>query len=155
MRKPLTIVAATFAVLALGAGAAAQNPPRPIAPPTIVIVEARPADNIDGAALFQAYCASCHGRNGKGDGPAARAIRTPVPDLTQIAAAHPGTDCWLHVLAELRTGHRNDWEPNVSRTDLDMPNWEPILRSMSSVDPAMGRLRLTNVSRYVASIQAK
>jgi hypothetical protein len=155
MRKPLTIVVATFAMLALGASAAAQNPPRPSAPPTIVIVEARPAGNIDGATLFQAYCASCHGRNGKGDGPAARAIRTPVPDLTQIAATHPGTDCWLHVLADLSTGHRSDREPKVSETDLDMPNWEPILRSMSSVDPAMGRLRLINVSRHVASIQVK
>jgi mono/diheme cytochrome c family protein len=47
-----------------------------------------------GAALYQRYCASCHGANGLGDGPAAGAMAPPpsnlaagrrsVPDLMQV-----------------------------------------------------------------------
>ena len=154
MRKPLTFLAVVLAVVTLTAGVAAQSPPRLGAPPTIVVVEARPTSSLDGATLFQAYCTSCHGRNGRGDGPAASVIPTPVPDLTQISATHPGTDCYLHVLADLTAGHRSAWEPKVSERDLDMPNWGPMFRALSA-NPDFGHLRLRNVSRYVATIQAQ
>ncbi len=32
-------------------------------------------------AMFQPYCAPCHGEKGRGDGPAARPLVPPVPDL--------------------------------------------------------------------------
>jgi len=38
-----------------------------------------------GAALFAQHCASCHGPQGQGDGPAAKDLTPPPPDLT---AAH-------------------------------------------------------------------
>ena len=124
------------------------------APPTAIVVAGRPTNSIDGATRFQAHCASCHGSNGRGDGPAARAIPIPVPDLTQISATHPGTDCLLHVLTDLTEGHRAAWQPKVSERDLDMPNWGPMFRALSA-NPDFGRLRLRNVSRYVATIQAQ
>jgi mono/diheme cytochrome c family protein len=43
-----------------------------------------------GAPLFQRYCASCHGTQGKGDGPAAASLRTKPADLTHIAARRGG-----------------------------------------------------------------
>ncbi len=39
----------------------------------------------DGARLYQEYCAACHGVEGKGDGPMARAMRKPPRDLTLMA----------------------------------------------------------------------
>jgi integrase len=37
------------------------------------------------------YCASCHGRSGKGDGPTASALKIPPPaNLTTIAARNRG-----------------------------------------------------------------
>jgi mono/diheme cytochrome c family protein len=39
----------------------------------------------DGASLYVAYCASCHGRTGHGDGPVAQYLRIPPTDLTRIA----------------------------------------------------------------------
>ena len=39
-----------------------------------------------GAASFQQYCASCHGTDARGNGPAAAALRTRPADLTRIAA---------------------------------------------------------------------
>jgi tetratricopeptide (TPR) repeat protein/mono/diheme cytochrome c family protein len=39
---------------------------------------------------FQAYCASCHGMQGRGDGPTARALSTPPADLRRIAFRRGG-----------------------------------------------------------------
>jgi mono/diheme cytochrome c family protein len=153
MRKPLTFITVVLAVVALAASVAAQSPPRPSAPPTIVVVNAHPTTSIDGATLFQAYCSSCHGTAGRGDGPAARALSAPVPDLTRYSRTHNG-DCLRSVLAELQTGHRNPTEAKVSEKDLDMPNWAPIFTSISR-DRTMGYLRLSNVARHVATIQAQ
>jgi hypothetical protein len=36
-------------------------------------------------AIYEERCASCHGVNGKGDGPVAAALTVPPPDLTTIA----------------------------------------------------------------------
>jgi len=38
-----------------------------------------------GAMLFRTHCASCHGADARGAGPAAAAMRTPPPDLTTFA----------------------------------------------------------------------
>ena len=43
-----------------------------------------------GSEFYQRYCASCHGLDGKGDGPAASALKAPPADLTRIAARRGG-----------------------------------------------------------------
>jgi mono/diheme cytochrome c family protein len=37
-----------------------------------------------GAQLFARFCASCHGAQGRGDGPVAPALKVEVPDLTRL-----------------------------------------------------------------------
>ena len=159
MRKPLAFIAVVLTILALAASAAAQSPGSTAAvtraaaaPPRINLVNARPTNNVDGRVIFQAYCSSCHGTFGRGDGPAARAIRTPVPDLTHYADLHP--NCEEALIAALEAGHRGDGERPISESDLDMPNWTPIFRSMSS-NPGVAYLRVRNVSRYIVTIQAR
>jgi len=44
-----------------------------------------------GAESFQKYCASCHGTDARGNGPAAAALRARPADLTRIAARRGGT----------------------------------------------------------------
>src|ERR1700692_3174661 len=44
----------------------------------------------NGAEMYTAYCAACHGANGKGDGPAAVALKVPPTDLTQLSAKNNG-----------------------------------------------------------------
>jgi mono/diheme cytochrome c family protein len=39
---------------------------------------------VEGRDLFVRYCASCHGVNGTGDGPAAAALQPPPADLTRL-----------------------------------------------------------------------
>jgi len=43
-----------------------------------------------GSEFYQRYCASCHGLEGKGDGPAAAVLEPPPKDLTRIAARRGG-----------------------------------------------------------------
>lgn len=38
-----------------------------------------------GSDVFRVYCASCHGKEAKGDGPVASALRVRPPDLTLLA----------------------------------------------------------------------
>ena len=43
-----------------------------------------------GRGEFATYCASCHGVDAKGGGPAGAALLTPPPDLTRLAARRGG-----------------------------------------------------------------
>ncbi len=49
---------------------------------------------VDGATLYPQHCASCHGADGRGDGPAAKGLRIPPADLTQ-------EHLWAHSDGEL------------------------------------------------------
>lgn len=42
-------------------------------------------DEMSGKALYGRFCASCHGIEGRGDGPVAASLNVEVPDLTSIA----------------------------------------------------------------------
>jgi mono/diheme cytochrome c family protein len=43
-----------------------------------------------GTQTYQQHCTACHGLGGRGDGPAAAALKTPPSDLTRIAARRNG-----------------------------------------------------------------
>ena len=45
-------------------------------------------DANDGKAIYQSYCATCHGDSGEGDGPFARAMSKPPKNLTLLAVRH-------------------------------------------------------------------
>jgi mono/diheme cytochrome c family protein len=44
----------------------------------------------DGATLYRGYCASCHGLEGRGDGPVAPAMNYVIQDLRTIQARNGG-----------------------------------------------------------------
>ena len=41
--------------------------------------------------MYTNYCAVCHGTEGKGNGPAADALKTPPADLTMLSKKNGGT----------------------------------------------------------------
>ena len=43
-----------------------------------------------GAELYARFCEACHGPQGYGDGPVAKALAVAVPDLTRIARRNEG-----------------------------------------------------------------
>lgn len=45
---------------------------------------------MSGMEMYEQLCASCHGPEGRGDGPVASLIKVPVPDLTRIAEREGG-----------------------------------------------------------------
>jgi len=48
-------------------------------------------ESITGQQLYARYCASCHGMQGRGDGPVASSLTIEVPDLTLLARRAGGT----------------------------------------------------------------
>jgi mono/diheme cytochrome c family protein len=76
------VLAACAAALAIAAGpAAAQTAPSAQTDP---LAQA-------GERLYVRYCAVCHGKSGRGDGPFAGILRTAPADLTTIAARRGGS----------------------------------------------------------------
>src|SRR4051812_41151724 len=58
--------------------------------PSIKKVALTPTSAASGKEMFAEYCAACHGISGKGDGPAAAALKTQPADLTRLAATNGG-----------------------------------------------------------------
>jgi mono/diheme cytochrome c family protein len=143
IRGPNFIAASVLAAVLGGSVAAVAQ-----APPEVKTGPPRGFVGIEGAETFKAFCASCHGANATGNGPAAPALKTPVPDLTTMAK-RSGT---FDKLAVERVILGSDKMPPAHGT-LTMPIWGPIFTSVGSQTTAM--LRAKNLVDYLASIQAK
>jgi mono/diheme cytochrome c family protein len=52
--------------------------------------KSRETAQLSGMEMYQQLCASCHGVDGRGDGPVAPLIKIGVPDLTRIAYRNGG-----------------------------------------------------------------
>lgn len=85
MRNGLAACALVFAVTlaVMGAGCAPVASQAPDESPDSLLASV-------GAGYFQEYCASCHGVEARGDGPAAAALSPRPADLTRIAARRQG-----------------------------------------------------------------
>ena len=59
------------------------------------------AEQTSGAADYAAFCASCHGAGGKGDGELADGLDQKPSDLTQLAAANGGAFPTTRVMAQI------------------------------------------------------
>jgi mono/diheme cytochrome c family protein len=102
------------------------------------------------AQMYKAYCASCHGVEGKGDGPAASALKAQATDLTQLSKKNGGqfpaarVNSVLSGTAEL-AAHGSE----------EMPVWGPVFRKMGTDNGSHARLRIDNLTKYLESMQAK
>jgi hypothetical protein len=105
--------------------------------------------SLKGPDLFRSYCASCHGRDGKGDGPVAPALNSKVPDLTTISQRHGGVfpEKWV---SELIEGPKSI----LAHGSREMPIWGPLFHQIEN-DHDYGQVRLKNVTDYLRSIQQK
>lgn len=129
-------------VLALGTAVAQTKP-------TIKEVPAKMTRSLDGKDLFGHYCAVCHGIDGKGNGPAAAALKRPPNDLTQLSRKNGGKFPTLAVKMSI-TGGSNVMEHGTR----EMPMWGSVL-SETGQQVAMGQMRVQALLEYVEQIQAK
>jgi mono/diheme cytochrome c family protein len=116
---------------------------------------ARPTEQVarllQGEQLFKAYCASCHGRTGKGDGPFVQALKTPPADLSLLTQRNGGTFPRERVIRLIEEGKPAE-EAHGSK---EMPVWGPIFAAMSHDSFKATNPRVEDVVSYLESIQGK
>ena len=92
--------------------------------------------------MFDSYCAVCHGKAGKGDGPAAPAMKTPPSDLTGLTQKNSGKYPAAHLAAVIR-----GQAETAAHGNKDMPVWGPLFSSISQGHEGQVQQRITNLVR--------
>jgi mono/diheme cytochrome c family protein len=105
--------------------------------------------SVQGPDLFRAYCAPCHGDDGKGNGPVAPALNAKPADLTTIAQRNGGVFPSKRV-RDIISGD----DVIVAHGSREMPVWGPIFHQIEW-DRDLGDVRLRNIVKYLESIQGK
>jgi mono/diheme cytochrome c family protein len=105
--------------------------------------------SVKGPDLYRAYCATCHGPNGKGDGPTAAALKTRPADLTLLSKKNQGKFPENQV-REFIAGD----QVSASHGSREMPVWGPIFHRIEE-DQDFGNVRLKNLVKYLETIQQK
>ena len=147
MSTPTKLFVVAGVILGLAVGVSAQSVPTANPVVKVVRVPVRPIGTCDGRANFEAYCASCHGADAQGLGPAARGLETPPADLTLILVRHGGSFPSAHVRESIRGNH-------ADAALREMPEWDRVLRSVSRSDQELD-IRLINLVHYLESVQQR
>ncbi len=108
-------------------------------------------DVISGAYTFRTHCASCHGVDGKGEGPLADSLRFHPADLTSIAKRHGGS-----FPTELVVRIVDGRQPSKSHGAPDMPVWGDAFKNADTgYDEKQVREKIHNVVAYLKTLQVK
>lgn len=106
--------------------------------------------HIDGHQLFKTFCASCHGENGHGNGPAAETLRHVPPDLSRFAAKNGG------VFPSERLARIIDGRDVPSHGNNEMPVWGDAFRILpEGASAETVKARIAAVVKFLDSIQAR
>jgi len=138
------LIASTGWVLSLATGLPADQTTVPKNPDLVI-------RSVAGRDLFEFYCASCHGRDGKGAGHAAPALKVQPPDLTKLSERNRGTFPAARIEAVLRGETRLSTPAHGSS---EMPVWGPIFKGLDNRDE-VNAARIENLVKYLESIQAR
>jgi mono/diheme cytochrome c family protein len=110
-----------------------------------------PMRPVDGATIFRNNCAACHGLEGRGHGPASKALKRNVPDLTRLSQRNGGTFPAAHVRTAIMFGGDDLLSGHGAKP---MPSWGAIFHEIE-FDQDLGNVRLENVTKYLESLQQK
>jgi mono/diheme cytochrome c family protein len=138
---PVLMVVAAFALTS-----AAQEPPKK----TIQHMPMKPTSPASGKEMFTHYCAACHGAEGKGNGPAAEALKTPPSDLTALSKNNGGTYPALKVASAIRGAAKV-----AAHGSQEMPVWGDLFRTMSGGHQTEVDQRIANLVSYIKSLQSQ
>lgn len=143
MRLSTRLTGSLLLILCFGTSGSSQQKP------TIEHVPPQETDPTSGPEMYRAYCAVCHGLDGKGDGPAAPALRRMPSDLT-ILAKKNGGEFPVFRVSNIITGDAAV-QAHGSR---EMPMWGDVFRDIQRND-AIVKLRVHNLIQYLISLQQK
>ena len=128
----------------------------PVPPPEPSVQAAAPMHEVKaapkpmtGEQLYTAYCASCHGVDGKGNGPAAPALKTKLPDLTLMAKKKAGKFPEGDVFQVIKWGGGI-----VGHGSKEMPVWGTAFRTLDHEEAEVNQ-RIKSLIQYLESIQQK
>jgi len=105
-------------------------------------------ESLEGRDLFRAYCATCHGMDGRGGGPGAASLKSAPPDLTQIARRRGG----IFPVAGVERIIAGEETASKTHGMREMPVWGPILSQIQQ-DQSLGKVRIRNLAKYLESLQ--
>jgi mono/diheme cytochrome c family protein len=155
--RAIGIGALVFALLVVYRTSGFQGVPPGQLPPQERPKPQTPADqkghsvqSVQGSVLYGAYCASCHGLDGRGNGPVAAVLKVPPPDLTRITQRHGGK--FPRELVEKTILGEN--AATIAHGSREMPVWGPIFGQIEW-DQDLRAVRVRNLSDYLASIQER
>lgn len=103
-----------------------------------------------GSEMYRAYCASCHGPSGQGNGPVATDLNVGMPDLTRMAQRNQGVFPELSVVQIIRGEGATRAHGNV-----DMPVWGPVFRTFDGRRDTALHQRVANLTRFLAGLQVR
>ena len=146
----MKFISAALALAMLLTFAIAQQSAPAQSAPVVKHVPITQASPYSGKEMFDSYCAVCHGKDGKGAGPAATAMKTPPTDLTALAKNNSGKYPASHVAAVIR-----GQAMTPSHGSQDMPIWGPLFSSISQGHESQVQQRITNLTGYIETLQAK
>ena len=140
----LALILVVISALAVAQAAPAQTAP------VVKHVPITNAPSNSGKEMFNSYCAVCHGKDAKGNGPAASAMKTPPTDLTTLAQKNGGKYPDSHVAAVIR-----GQATLPSHGSREMPMWGQLFSSISQGHESQVQQRTANLVNYIESQQAK
>jgi mono/diheme cytochrome c family protein len=120
-------------------------------PATVAEETADAASLALGEALFVERCATCHGTDAKGDGPAAAALKVPPANLTEISKRAGGTFPSARIVEVITYGGNI-----AAHGSGPMPVWGLVFSEeggRGKIGAARSRQSIIALKRYLETIQ--
>jgi Cytochrome c len=111
--------------------------------------EVRYISPVSGRQMYESYCASCHGVDGRGDANAAAALPQPITDLTLLSIRNGGkfpVDAVYYLVTDKDSYHDHAGD--------GMPVWGTAFKSLQPSYPLLVGLRAYNLIEYLKAMQA-
>lgn len=138
LRRMFSVVSVMLFVMIAGYGVFMTQP---------VDASQNKTKNDQGRKLFMTHCAACHGEDGKGNGPAAPALKVAPANLTAIAKV----DGKFPALKVRRIISGDDFI--TGHGSREMPIWGEYFQAQRGRSVATGNVYA--LTKYIESIQAK
>jgi mono/diheme cytochrome c family protein len=105
---------------------------------------------VSGSYAYRTYCASCHGSDGKGEGPLTASLRFHPPDLTLLAKRNGG-DYPTEKVHRIVDGRK----PLPGHGGPDMPIWGDAFKGPETgFDDAKVKEKIRSVVDFLRTLQA-